>query len=295
MHFQIVDTETAYHHLLAAPDAAARESIFRQELVAPFDGLIQTFGGGDGLTMFRQWKMSPEWFSAENREYLTGILATLARADAWKRAAASLEKGWAAFAPYADRIALESITFALCLAQLGDTGDDYGYSGFGGFPGWIMTVYGEPTPFTLERIEAATVHEMNHNVRFTLFPFNFMQTTVAEYMIAEGLAESFAAELYGAEMIGPWVSRFDDSRLEETKAIFRDGLELTGFNLIRGYIFGDRESDPMGIEKVGVPPFAGYALGYRVTQAYLKRTGKTAAEATFLPARQIIAESGFFD
>ena len=43
-----------------------------------------------------------------------------------------------------------------------------------------------------------------------------------------------------------------------------------------------------------IVPFAGYALGYRAVQAYLARTGRSAAEATFLPAAEILAESGYF-
>ena len=59
MQFTIVDTEAAYRRLLAAPDAA-REAIFRAELVAPFEGLVRAFGGGDGLAMFRAWKLAPD-------------------------------------------------------------------------------------------------------------------------------------------------------------------------------------------------------------------------------------------
>jgi uncharacterized protein YjaZ len=105
-------------------------------------------------------------------------------------------------------------------------------------------------------------------------------------MISEGLAESFSAELYGAEMVGPWVSGFDDSKLEQTRDIFRNGLNTTGFNTIRRYIFGDPAA--------GIPVYAGYAIGYRLVQQYLQRTGKTVPEATFVPAEKIIAESGFF-
>jgi uncharacterized protein YjaZ len=43
-----------------------------------------------------------------------------------------------------------------------------------------------------------------------------------------------------------------------------------------------------------VPPFAGYALGYQVVQAYLKRSGKKVVETFFVPAAEIIAESQFF-
>jgi uncharacterized protein YjaZ len=50
----------------------------------------------------------------------------------------------------------------------------------------------------------------------------------------------------------------------------------------------------MGLPKAGVPNFAGYAIGYRIVRQYLQRTGKSVAQATFLPSREIIAESGFF-
>jgi uncharacterized protein YjaZ len=63
MNFQIVDTESAYRHLLDAPDAAIREAIFRQKLIEPFIGLVQFFGG-DGPATFAQWGMKPEQFYA---------------------------------------------------------------------------------------------------------------------------------------------------------------------------------------------------------------------------------------
>jgi len=63
---------------------------------------------------------------------------------------------------------------------------------------------------------------------------------------------------------------------------------------VRGYIFGDTLAELMGLPKAGVPNFAGYAIGYRIVRQYLQRTGKSVAETTFLPSREIIAESGFF-
>lgn len=297
MKFDVMDTEGIYRRLLAEQDAAAREAIFRDELVAPFAGLVQIFGGGDGVAMFRQWGMSPEQFGDGNRERMSDILDSLATANAWERAAQALTKGWAAFAPFADRIGLESITFALCVADMSNTPWTHGYTGFGGIPGWIMTVYGTPDDYNLARVEAATVHELHHNLggaAGAVFGRSMNDVTVGEYMIGEGLAESFSAELYGEELTGPWVTEFDDSKLEQTKAIFRDALDVTGFDRVRGYIFGDLVADTMGLPKTGVPPLAGYALGYRVVQQYLKRTGKTVPEATFTPAREIIAESGFF-
>jgi uncharacterized protein YjaZ len=293
MDFHILDTESIYRRLLAAPNAAEREAIFRAELVEPFQGLVNRMGGGDGLASFAQWGMKPEQFTGESD--LTSHLETLAATDAWGRAARALERGWAAFADYADRIPTERIVFGLMLVDMSAVPGQRGYSGFGAIPGYIMTTYGVPDDYNLVRVEAATVHELHHNLLNAVFPRNFMfEATVADYMVMEGLAESFAAELYGEDKIGFYVTEFDESRLDETIASFKGAFDKTGFNTLRAYIFGDAIAEYSGLQAVGVSPFAGYALGYRVVQAYLKRTGKRVADATFVPTSEIIAESGVF-
>jgi uncharacterized protein YjaZ len=288
VHFQIVDTESAYRRLLNTPDVVAREAIFRQELVEPFGGLARFFGG-DAPAVFAQWGMTPDQFAAGEREQTAALIEALAAADAWRRAAQALDRGRMAFAAHAGRIPLETIVFGLFIANLSATPQARGYTGFGGIPGWIMTVYGSADEYNLDRVEAATVHELHHNVLGAVQPqaVNMMQVTVGEYMVLEGLAESFSAELYGSDKVGPWVSEFDDSHLDETKARFQRGLHVTGFDEIRRYIFGDPGA--------GLPTYGGYALGYRVVQAYLQRTGKSVVETTFVPAQTILAGSGFFD
>lgn len=298
MKFELIDTQAAYARLLDEPDRAAREAIFRAQVVAPFAGLAQRFGGSDPLAMFAQWGMSPDLFSGVQRAQTQAVVEGLAAADGWQRAAASLARAREAFAPYADRIPLQEVVFGLLVADLSrGSADTEGYTGFGGVPGYVMTVYGKASPFNLERIEACTVHELHHNVLSAVFPKNFMtETTVGDYMVMEGLAESFAGELYGAALLGPWTTRFDETRLPETKTVLAAHLKDTGFNTIRSYIFGDLpESAAYGLPNVGLPPYTGYAIGYRVVQAYLARRGGSVADATFVPAEQIIAESGYFD
>lgn len=294
MKFTILDTQAAYRRMLATPDAATREAIFREELVKPFEGLVQIMGGGDPLIMFRQWGMSLDQFSEEQGQQMVHHLKTLAAADAWTKAAQALADGAAAFARYTSRVSVRDVVFGLMLCDMGNIPQQRGYSGFGAIPGWIMTVYGVPDEYNLYRIKACTAHELHHNILAQIFPVNMMTWTVGEYMIMEGLAESFAAELYGEDTIGFWVTDFDNSRLDMTKRIIYEGLDVTGFNRIRGYIFGDEMAEHGGFEKAGVPAFAGYALGYHTVQAYLKRTRTSVAEATFVPAHTIIEESGFF-
>jgi len=288
MHFEIVDTESAYGRLLDAPDAEAREAIFREELVEPFMGLVKVFGG-DGMAVFAQWGMTLDQFAGDEREEMAALVEALAEADAWTRAQGALYQGDQAFAPHAERIPLEEVVFGLYLADLSGTPQAHGYTGFGGIPGWIMTVYGSADAYNVERVEAATVHELHHNVQGALYPrrANMMEVTVGEYIVNEGLAESFATELYGTAKAGPWVTGLDASDVEAVKPLFQEGLTITGFNEVRRYVFGDPDA--------GLPVYAGYAVGYRVVRAYLRRTGKSVVEATFVPAEEIIEGSGFFD
>lgn len=293
--FNVLDTETSYRAMLATPDAETREAIFSRELIAPFQGLVDIMGGGNGIAAFRQWQMTAEQFAPQRHAEIERLLNQLKAADAWNRAADSLIKGRDAFTPYLTRINLPTITFGLMLADLSNMPLQHGYTGFGSIPGWVMTVYGEASAYNLERVEACTVHELHHNLCTALLTAlgrakPIWEVTLGEYMLNEGLAESFAAELYGEDKIGPWVTEFDQRRFEEARRMMKANLSLTGFNAVRAYIFGDTLSG----QNLGVPDLCGYAMGYHMVQTYLKKTGKSVVEATVTPAEQVIHESGFF-
>ncbi|HEX6384403.1 MAG TPA: DUF2268 domain-containing putative Zn-dependent protease [Anaerolineae bacterium] len=73
------------------------------------------------------------------------------------------------------------------------------------------------------------------------------------------------------------------------------GLQVTGFDVIRSYIFGDALAERSGFQPLGgMPTYGGYAIGYHVVPAFLKRSGLSIEEATFLPADEIVQRSGFF-
>ena len=63
-----------------------------------------------------------------------------------------------------------------------------GYSGDGGIPGYLMLSL-LPNDYTLPRVQAALAHECNHNVRFQFIKWN-QQTTLADWVVSEGLVES---------------------------------------------------------------------------------------------------------
>jgi uncharacterized protein YjaZ len=296
MKIQVIDVEGIYQQLFATNDEKEREALYRRELLGPFEGMMRFFGNGDPLAMAKMWTLyTPEDFAGEMRSTVEELVEHMAAANAWRRSAVALERGAAAFAPYIDRIGLDSVTCALVLtnAERGNA-IDRGYAGFGGSPGYVMVTFSQANDYTLPRVEGASVHELNHNVRFKVVPFIPMQVTVADYIVAEGLAESFAAELFGEEIVGYFVTDFSEEELATARQIIGSALDVSGFDAVRGYIFGDAIAQERGLPKAGVPNFAGYAIGYYVVRQYLKRTGKSVAETTFLPSREIIEESGFF-
>ena len=107
MNIEIINAEAVYRRLLAEPDAAQREAIYREALVTPFAGLLNVFGGGgDALTQFAQWGMSIDLFDDERRLSTAALIETLAAHDAWGQFAQATRDAQATFAPYADHIPL---------------------------------------------------------------------------------------------------------------------------------------------------------------------------------------------
>ena len=295
MKLHIIDVESIYRRLLNSASAQERETIYRQELLAPFEGMMRMMGGGDPLEQAKMWTLyTPEDFDGEQRPIIEEMVRRLTENGAWQQFSTALERGVEAFAPYTDRIGLDTINCAVVLTKHNSSMPGRGYAGFGGIPGYLMSTLSLVDDYTLPRVGPAAVHELNHNVRFKIVPFLPMQVTVADYIIAEGLAESFAAQLFGEELVGYMVSDLSEEELATARRVISGALEVSGFNAVRGYIFGDTIAASWGLPKAGVPDFAGYAIGYRIVQHYRQRTGRSAIEATFRPSQEIIAESGFF-
>jgi uncharacterized protein YjaZ len=297
MKLQIIDVESIYRCLLNSASAQEREAMYRQELLAPFEGMMRIYGGGDDpLAWAKMWTLyTPEDFDGEQRPLIEEMVRRLTDDGAWQMSTAALERGVAAFAPYADRIGLDTINCAVVLTRHNSNLPGRGYAGFGGIPGYLMVSLSLTDNYTLPRVGPASVHELNHNVRFKIVPFLPMQVTVADYIIAEGLAEAFVAELFGEDLVGYFVTDFNEEELDTARHVIGGALDVSGFNTVSGYIFGDMITASSGRPKAGVPNFAGYAIGYRVVRQYLQRTGRSVVEATFLPSQEIIAESGFFE
>lgn len=169
---------------------------------------------------------------------------------------------------------------------------DDGYTGYGGHSGHAI-VHANVSERNVTRIPAALAHEYHHNIRLRYEPWT-KETTVGQYAILEGLAEAFAVELCGEEYAGPWVTRQTAEEREHARRVLAQALEVTGWNEVRSYIFGDWVARTCGQPERGLVRSAGYAVGYDCVRAYCRATGSSVAEATYVPWREIAAGSGCF-
>jgi uncharacterized protein YjaZ len=298
MEITIYDTLSAMRAVIAAP-IAERRAIYRERLIEPLRDywylatkrINPQVTDDESLAMKMLWDVDLE--QADLSEY-TRALDRLEEVAAWEQADAAIRLAARTFEANGRSCTEDHITGLLFLGNPRDRifiELNRGYAG-AQLPGYIVLPIW-PNDYNLPRIPAALVHEFNHRVRLSHEPWT-LATTVGQYIVLEGLAESFAAELYGPEYVGPWVSTLNDEQIERAKGIIGPALAVSGFDKIRAYIFGDETARQWGLPVLGLPHCAGYAIGYRLVQTYLQRTGKTATEATFVPYEEIIEESGFF-
>lgn len=166
------------------------------------------------------------------------------------------------------------------------TGD---YCGDGGIPGYIIgTII--PNEKSLKMLPVALAHETNHNVRFQFIKWS-NKITLGDMIVSEGLAENFAAFMFGEDKIGMWVTNTTEETLRDViKPAIKDNLNNSDFNKLSAFLYGDETMKIRGVKPVGMPYCAGYACGYALIKYYLKKTGKSIFEATITPTADILKE-----
>ncbi|MBP2620590.1 DUF2268 domain-containing protein [Streptococcus panodentis] len=292
MHINLIRSDQVYQELLNLP-LEKREGCFRARLLAPFAPKYQRqhiplkakqAGGFDAMTLLGFMNQMPGNLTEKDRPAVEAISSD----RLWQDCQETIQRAIGLFEQAGYNLEVQDYHFTILLGnpesrmlQL-----NQGYSGDGGIPGYLMLSL-LPNDYTLPRMQAALAHECNHNVRFQFIKWN-QQTTLADWVVSEGLAESFAAELYGEELIGPWVTSTSPEQLEEIKPIISSQLQLTGMMEMSPYLYGDEIAELQGQLPVGLPYAAGYAYGYHLIQAYLKKTGKSIIEATVTPTEEIL-------
>ena len=292
MKIKMIRSDKVYQDLLTlAPEK--REALFREQLLQPFKQKFylqkipfeaKSPGGFDVMMLLSWMNRMPKDLMEADRAAIEQISSD----DLWQESKATIERSFSLFEKAGIELAMQDYVFTMLLAnpdspllQL-----NKGYSGDGGIPGYIMASL-LPNDYTLPRLQAALAHECNHNVRFQFIKWT-EETNLADWVVSEGLAESFAAALFGEDLIGPWVSETSKEDLEHFKPMISENLSLTGMAKMSPYLYGDEIAQIQGQKPVGLPYAAGYAYGYHLVQAYLKNTGKTIVQATLTPTQEIL-------
>lgn len=302
MRIDVIDSLEGLRAALEAPEGR-RDEVFRERVMEPLRpawepslammrSAAPPSDGDLALTAARTFGIYRPELGVEEG---LAALDRLGRAGTKEACQDALHAAIEALDPAGHGFPLDRVRFTLVLAdpkpllsnpRAGD------YTGVVGRDG-LLWVQAWPTEYNLPRLPAAAAHEFHHSIRFRVEPFVVDRTTVGQYVVIEGLAEAFAAELLGEDKVGPWTAALSDAELTAVRPRFREALDVTGFDVIRGYVFGDWAAEWAGYQKQGLPDFAGYAIGYRLVREYLKRSGRTAAEATYLPWREIVEGSRY--
>ncbi len=299
MNINWIQTNEYYRELLEEADPTVRQQRYLDLFMQPWQQMMAMVGNygsngsDDPLAGARAWK----WLLPEQTAEIAELLEKMETADAWNIGHEALIEAAARFEPYADRIPFDTVESWLVLGDATHTNDfERGYTGAIDFTSpRVIGQFWEPNEDNLPRLEGLFAHEMHHLIRLKAFPWDMMNTSVADYIVLEGTAESFAGSLFGEDKIGYFIVEYEQEVFETARKLIGEGLHKTGFNVIRSYIFGDALAEQSGYEPLGgMPTYGGYTIGYHVVQAYLKRSGKTIEEATFVSADEIVAESGFF-
>ena len=279
-------------------DAAAMKRLFTLPAPARLDALaamrgISTFDE-EPLKQLKQIHEQGDGFrvSVDDPRYLEA-LQRLIEADAWGQVRRELARAWEyqrSVLPgirHPDRIEV--------VLTLGNPDEEIfmqrtlGYYGMGAMPGSIWMVVW-PTDYNLTRIGACGVHELVHNLRTPNVESRF---NLAEWVIHEGLAEVFTVELCGPDSTGAWYAGVTGAALDEAfekiTGAFGTG---TSFPDWTPYVLGDAVAERMGLRTAGIPHMGGYAVGRRIIERYIERTGLKAAQAIVRPTAEILAGAG---
>lgn len=297
-HVHMLDTFAQYEELLHLQDVDKRKDYFRYDMMRPLEGMWNLINvplkakqpnGYDVIMASQMLGFADVSDDQDINEGLTVLKANHVHKVAEETLQTCIKKANEAKL----NVNAESITFGLYVADPMKLELQKGYTGFGGIPGYMMvTIF--PNDYNLPRIPAVIAHEFHHNIRFSYFDWDYGNVTVGDYLVIEGLAESFAKELYGTEQLGPWVTSMNKEELAYSTEVIGEALDVKGFAEVSSYMFGDEVASKEGYQAVGLPFCAGYAVGYEAVQSFMKNTNKSIYEATLSSTDEIIDHCGLF-
>ncbi|MBB4823349.1 uncharacterized protein YjaZ [Sporosarcina luteola] len=297
MEIIIENTVEQYERLFSLQEKEERESYFRYSMMKPFEEMWKMIGVPMKAREVNGYDviMAAQMLGYASLHEKTGqsALQKLREMDALQVADKTLRQCLALSTKHGLHVESDAIRFGVYLADSEKLKSQNGYTGFGGIPGYVTAMI-DPNEFNIPRFPSLIAHEFHHNLRFSYFDWNHGDITLGDYLVIEGLADSFATSLYGEQYLGPWVTAIDREELDYSKAVIGDALHARGFGEVSAYMFGDEHARKEGYQPVGLSAGAGYAVGYHVVQSFMQKTNTTIWEASLLGADEIIDRCGVF-
>lgn len=272
-----IRSDRIYRDMMTAlPDK--KENIYRNQLMKPFEfkwacvGIPLTAAQEGGYDVVSAATMSGFYAPVQITEERQAEIEKISSDTFWASCEASIRNTLLDFEQHGIQLPKQEYVFTVMLSDpqspmTAMTGD---YCGDGGIPGYIIGSI-VPNERSLGLLPVALAHETNHNVRW-----QFMQwsdhITLADMIVSEGLAETFAAKMFGEDKVGKWVSETTPEVLRKTiKPLVRENLEAHDFQTLSSYLYGDEIMSLRGGQPIGMPYCGGYACGYALIGHYLKK------------------------
>ncbi|WP_154794462.1 DUF2268 domain-containing protein [Occultella kanbiaonis] len=285
MTFTVLDSLTAMREVLGLPVAERAEAA--RPFLAQAAGMYRYFPGEPDVVELHHLGAGFR-LDTDDARYLPA-LERMADANVWERVEKALADALSVQLEATPGITVPEEIVVLIV--LGNPADELfmdvglGMSGNGSVTGYLwLNLW--PSEENLARIEASTVHELNHNLRYANRVWDPTTVTVGEHVVSEGLADAFARQLYGD--LG--YTRIGLAGLADD-AVFAKvvtGLDVTGMQNFTAWVHGDAHARRYGATPVGLPTGAGYSAGNRLVDAYLAATGRTAAQALLADREDVI-------
>lgn len=296
MQVTAIRSDEIYKKIMKSPKEQ-KEDIYRYELMKPFEFKWQCIGvplkaqNEGAYDVVSMSTMGGGYNPLEINENNADEISKISSDEFWKACEYSIVNTLEGFERYGITLPTKDYIFTIILNDPKNpmssmTGD---YCGDGGIPGYIIgTII--PNESSLSMLPVALAHETNHNVRWQFMEWN-PNITLGDMVVSEGLAENFAAMMFGEDKIGMWVKSTSINTLENIiKPAIKANINENDFSKLSAYLYGDEIAAMRGIEGVGMPYCAGYACGYELIKYYLKKTGKNIYEATIMPTKEILKE-----
>ena len=283
----------------AAP--AEKENIYRDELMKPFEfkwaciGIplkAETEGGCDVVSATA---MSGYYAPAQITQERSAEIDQISKETFWADCENSIRNTLSGFEQHGIQLPKQEYVFTVVLSDPHSpmtvmAGD---YCGHGGIPGYIIGSI-VPNARSLSLLPVALAHETNHNVRWQFMQWS-SRITLADMIVSEGLAETFAATMFGEKKVGKWVRETTQEVLRQTvKPLIRANLMTSDFQTLSSCLYGNEIMALRGGQPIGMPYCGGYACGYALIGHYLKKTGASIYEATITPTVEILKQTEDF-